>query len=276
MGWSDDSCHLWGSIGHAMLGCEVKCFKVDPDDVNKKVEVPPTKDLFAPSEEEQGEICFRGRNCMMGYLANPKLGDEHMATMEKKNAETIDDEGWLHSGDKACMDERGMFRISGRYKEIIIGAGGENIAPVPIEDSIKFNVPAISNIIMIGDKRKFNVALLTLKVKGSTGELPGTNELDGAALDVNPDVKTVEEAMKDAQFIETISEGIRATNADGSVCPSNASKVQKFMILPVDFSVEGGELTPSLKLKRSVVEKRYAKQIDGMYTSKEMYVPFHP
>lgn len=78
---------------------------------------------------------------MMGYLANPDLGAEHVAEIEKKSADAIDKEGWLHSGDKGCRDERGMFRVTGRYKELLIGAGGENIAPVPIvRQSLSFSL----------------------------------------------------------------------------------------------------------------------------------------
>ena len=102
--------------------------------------------------------------------------------IQGKNAGAIDNEGWLHSGDKGCMYVRGCVKITGRYKELIIGAGGENIAPVPIEDNVKKLCPAVSNFMMVGDKRKFNVALVTLKAKGATGELPGGDELDGDAL----------------------------------------------------------------------------------------------
>ena len=98
---------------------------------------PLAKDLFNPTEEEQGEICYRGRNIMAGYMANPALGTDHVNTIKKKVTDAIDSDGWLHSGDKGCMDERKMLRITGRYKELIIGAGGENVAPVPIEDEIK-------------------------------------------------------------------------------------------------------------------------------------------
>ena len=85
--------------------------------------VPPAADMFRPTEAEQGEICYRGRNIMMGYLANPDLGPEHVAEIAQKNEEAIDSNGWLHSGDKGCVDVRGMHRITGRYKELLIGAG---------------------------------------------------------------------------------------------------------------------------------------------------------
>merc|ERR1719343_589960 len=117
--------------------------------------------------------------------------------MTEKNAGTIDKLGWLHSGDKGCMDTNGMVRITGRYKELIIGAGGENIAPVPVEESIKLCCPALSNVMMVGDNRKYNVALVTLLTEGSTGEFPGGDNLTGAALDVSKGVTTISQAIKD-------------------------------------------------------------------------------
>lgn len=99
----------------------------------------------------------------MGYLAQPDLGDEHVEEIERKTAVTIDKDGWLHSGDKGIVTEAGMVKVTGRYKELIIGAGGENIAPVPIEDHIKASCDGINEVIMIGDKQKYNVALVTLK-----------------------------------------------------------------------------------------------------------------
>jgi len=272
--WSTDECHLWGSCGYTMPGTEVKVFRQTGATINEKVEAPRCESKAAATEEQQGEICFRGRHVMMGYMANPRLGAAHVKEIEAKNAGTIDNEGWLHSGDKGTMTKTGMLHITGRYKEIIITAGGENVAPVPIEDSVKKLCGAVSNIIMIGDKRKFNVCLITLKAKGATGELPGGNDLDGGALLVNPDVTTVSGAMDDPTMIETIIKAIKATNADGSCCPSNASKIQKFTILPKDISVETGDLTATLKLKRSVVQEKYAKQIEAMYASKETYVKY--
>jgi long-chain-fatty-acid--CoA ligase ACSBG len=212
---------------------------------------------------------------MMGYLGNPDLGEEHIATITKKLSEAIDKEGWCHSGDQGAKDERGMVKITGRYKELIIGAGGENIAPVPIEDRVKELCPAISNILMIGDQRKFNVALVTLKAVGATGEQPGTNDLDGAAATLVDGVKTITGAANNEAYIKAITDAIVGANNDGSVTPSNAAKIQKFTILPHDFSVDGGELTPTLKTKRSVVDKTYKDVIDHMYSSKETYVK-HP
>merc|ERR1719274_458724 len=102
---------------------------------------------------------------MLGYMANADLGKDHVKEIEKKTEEAIDAQGWLHSGDKGCVDTRGMFKITGRYKELLIGAGGENIAPVPIENNIKKLCPAISNVMMIGDRKPYNCAFITLKQK---------------------------------------------------------------------------------------------------------------
>ena len=97
-----------------------------------------------------------------------------------------------------------MFKITGRYKELIIGAGGENIAPVPIEDNVKRLCPVISNILVIGDRRKFNVALVTLKAVGATGESAGTDDLDAAAAEFDPSLKTIGEAANDEAYIAMI------------------------------------------------------------------------
>ncbi len=158
-----------------------------------------------------------------------------------------------------------MIRITGRYKELIIGSGGENIAPVPIEEHIKSNFPAISNVVMVGDKRKYNVALVSLKSVGATGELPGTNMLDGAAKEVNPDVTKISEAQKDKIWLEYVEKARVHVNSDPEVCPNNAFKIQKMAILPRDFSVETLEFTPTLKMKRNVVEEVWKDVIDSMY-----------
>jgi len=156
------------------------------------------------------------------------------------------------------MDTYGMVKITGRYKEIIIGAGGENVAPVPIENNMKKICSAISNIIMIGNKHKFNVCLITLKAKETGGgELPGSDDLDGDALDVNSDITTISAAMNDKKWQQFIEDALNETNSNGEVCPSNAAKIQKFSILPSDFSIETGELTATLKIKLNVRRDKY-------------------
>jgi len=106
-----------------------------------------------PDDNGEGEICMRGRNTMMGYLKN----DE--ATLQ-----TIDSLGYIRSGDKGKIEKDGHLKITGRIKELIIGAGGENIAPVPVEDNFKESCAACSNIMMIGEQQRFMSCLITFKV----------------------------------------------------------------------------------------------------------------
>merc|ERR1719197_656539 len=146
---------------------------------------------------------------MMGYMAQADLGAAHIAEIQKKTAEAIDSEGWLHSGDKGMITSSGMVKITGRYKELIIGEGGENIAPVPIEDHVKKMCDGIAEVMMVGDKRKYNVALVTLKAVGANGEVPGTDELDAGARRVNPAVTTISGAMDDAEWIKVVTEAIQ-------------------------------------------------------------------
>ena len=106
-----------------------------------------------PDEHGEGEICMRGRNTMMGYLKNDK------ATMD-----AMDEQGYIKSGDKGKIMKDGHLKITGRIKELIIGAGGENIAPVPIEDNFKECCPPCSNIMVVGEQQRFMAALITFKV----------------------------------------------------------------------------------------------------------------
>merc|ERR1712054_487945 len=174
-------------------------------------------------------------------MANPDLGAEHVKDIEKKTAETIDADGWLHSGDKGMITKAGMVKITGRYKELIIGEGGENIAPVPIEDHVKKMCDGVNEVMMVGDKRKYNVALITLKAVGANGESPGTDNLDAGAKRVNPAVTTITQALDDKTWIDTVTKAITATNKDPKVCINNAFTIQKFCILPTNFSEENNQ-----------------------------------
>ena len=216
--------------------------------VELKIDHDPKRDK--PGE---GEVCFRGRHVMMGYMHDPA-----------KTAESIDEDGWLHSGDVGRVDpDTNLLSITGRIKELIITAGGENIAPVPIEDKIKSLLPGISNVMMVGDKKKYNTCLITLRqVPDLATEGGFTDELFGNSLEVSPASKTVTAAKADPTWTAYIQKGIDEYN---KVAVSNAQKIQKFTILDADFSVPGGELTATQKLKRAVVDKKYAAAIAAMY-----------
>jgi long-chain-fatty-acid--CoA ligase ACSBG len=271
---NNEQAHAWGSCGWELPGVEVRAFKVNPDNINDKTPVPEAPSLDETDEKYMGELCFRGRHIMMGYMAQPALGKDHVAEINKKTAEAIDNEGWMHSGDKGLITVLGMTKITGRYKELIIGDGGENIAPVPIEDVVKKTCEGVNEVMMIGDKRKYNVALITLKAVGANGEIPGTDQLDAAAARLNPQVQTITGAIADQMWIEAVTAAVTAANNDTKVCINQAFKIQKFCILPTNFSEEMGELTPTKKLKRKQVETRYAALIDRMYADKGVYIPF--
>mmetsp|Transcript_92526 Transcript_92526/g.205623 ORF Transcript_92526/g.205623 Transcript_92526/m.205623 type:complete len:752 (-) Transcript_92526:82-2337(-) len=271
---SSAQAHEWGSVGYQLPATEIGAFIVDPTDPNKKVLCPRAPDLDSQEEEFQGELCFRGRHVMMGYMAQQDFGPAHVQEMMKKNAETIDAEGWLHSGDKGMVTEAGMVKITGRYKELIIGEGGENIAPVPIEDHVKKSCDGINEIMMVGDHRKYNIALVTLKAVGAAGETPGTDKLDAGAKTVNPEVKTISAALDDKVWIDTVTKAINSANSNTKICPNNTFKIQKFTILPTNFSEEQNELTPTKKLKRKVVETKYHDLIEKIYAASGTYVRY--
>ena len=229
-----------GSVGRPMLGTETKI------------------------AEGNGELCYRGRHIFAGYMGMPE-----------KTEEAIDSDGWLHSGDVAKFDDNddpripkpsGFMYITGRIKELIITAGGENVPPVLIEDELKRAMPALSNAMVIGDKRKFLTVLLCLKVEVDADNIP-TNKLTGTALEVSKEIKssatTTLEAMNDEKWQRYFDEGVKAANEKAT---SRAQRVGKWALLPTDFSEKGGELTPTLKLKRPVAAEKYSKEIEALYS----------
>lgn len=203
----------------------------------------------------EGEVCMRGRNVFMGYFKNAAA-----------TREAIDADGWLHSGDLGTIDSAGFLRITGRIKELVITAGGENVAPVAVEDAVKAGCAAISNAMLIGDKRKFVALLVTFKVKPDADGAP-TTELDDPALAVAAAIgstaRTSPDAARCPKFRATIQDAVTKANA---LAVSNAARVQRWVALDKDFSVQGGELTPTLKLKRRVVQERYSSVIDRLYS----------
>lgn len=212
--------------------------------------------LAEPDEKGQGEICMWGRHVMMGYL-----------NREDKTSEDIDEEGWMHSGDLGKMDSEEFLFITGRKKELLITAGGENVAPVPVEDQIKTELPCISNAILIGDRQKFLSVFLTFKVV-MDNDTP-TNQLTPTAIEWcqslgRQNIKTVDDILQgpDVKIMSAIQTGIDRANKHAV---SNAARVQRWTILPTDVSIPGGELGPTLKLKRFYFTKKYNDAIDRLY-----------
>eukprot|EP00488_Nonionellina_sp_1-RS-2012_P001445 TRINITY_DN2319_c0_g1_i2.p1 TRINITY_DN2319_c0_g1~~TRINITY_DN2319_c0_g1_i2.p1 ORF type:complete len:143 (-),score=48.61 TRINITY_DN2319_c0_g1_i2:486-914(-) len=135
----------------------------------------------------------------------------------------------LHSGDVgAISDKYNLLAITGRIKELIITAGGENIAPVPIEDYLKNECPAISNVVVIGDRKKYLVALVTLKVKQNKDVLSYSDDLEDLAKEVDTGCRTVDDAKKSEKWKEYIQSGLDKYNRDPEYCVSNAQKYNIF------------------------------------------------
>ncbi len=199
----------FGSGGRAFPGAEVK---IAPD----------------------GEILVKGRNVFMGYYKDAQA-----------TAETLVD-GWLQSGDLGELDDDGFVWITGRKKDIIITAGGKNVAPKPLEGGLK-NHELISEAVVIGDRRKFLSVVVTLDEEAAERYML-ENNLEGAA-HTNP------------QIHDEVQEAVDELNKDFA----RVEQLKKFAILPRQLSIEGGELTPTLKVKRNKVNEHFADIIDGMY-----------
>eukprot|EP00163_Fabomonas_tropica_P027940 TRINITY_DN552_c1_g1_i9.p1 TRINITY_DN552_c1_g1~~TRINITY_DN552_c1_g1_i9.p1 ORF type:complete len:539 (-),score=216.28 TRINITY_DN552_c1_g1_i9:250-1866(-) len=208
-----------------------------------------------PDKDGNGEIIYRGRHIFMGYMHN-----------EEATAATIDENGFLHSGDVGKVDGNGFLQITGRIKELIITAGGENIPPVLIEDTIKREVPEISNVMVIGDKRKFLSCVITLRVDLDAEGTPTKNltaDVQAKFKSLGAEVTTTTEAKDNDVVKKYIDEGIARANKQAI---SNAQQVRKFAVLEDDFSLPGGELTPTMKLKRRIVSQKYESVIEGFYS----------
>lgn len=207
------------------------------------------------TDPDTNEVMFRGRIVMMGYMKQP---DE--------TAATIDADGWLHTGDQAVIDADGFVKITGRLKELIVTAGGENVSPVPIENKIMELCPVIANCVVVGDKRKFLSCLISLKteVNPLTGE-PSDKLLPAVVEAIKKEggsATTLQEARNDEAVKKMVEAAIEGYN---KVAISRAQEVRKWYLMERDLSLSHGELTATLKLKRNVVHDHYKKEIDSLY-----------
>lgn len=188
---------------------------------------------------DDGEICMRGRHVFKGYFKN-----------EAATTEALDDDGWLHSGDIGEIDSRGFLKITDRKKDLLITAGGENIAPQLIEGKLK-SIPWVSQAVVVGDRQKHLSALLTLD----------ETKLNDAIAQAGSDAKTMKEAADDKKVAAWLLTEVNKINED----LARVQTIKKIQVLPVDLSIDGGELTPTMKVRRKVVNKKYQSFIDGFY-----------
>ncbi|MDI2127448.1 AMP-dependent synthetase/ligase [Yinghuangia seranimata] len=189
---------------------------------------------------EDGEVLLRGPSVMSGYHNNPEA-----------TAEVLEPDGWLHTGDIGEIDGHGSLRITDRKKDLIKTSGGKYVAPSDIEGRFKGLCPYVSNILVLGNNRNFCTALITLDADALAGWAAGNGlgDLAYPELVAAPQVRTLIEG-----YVEQLNTDLQRWQT-----------IKKFEVLPRDLSVETGELTPSLKVKRVVVERTYSGLIDGMY-----------
>ena len=189
---------------------------------------------------EDGELLFKGGQVFDGYW------DNEAATAEAKDAD-----GWFHTGDVGEIDEDGFVRITGRKKEILVTAGGKNVAPAVLEDRLRAHL-LVDQCMVVGDGRPFIGALVTLDRE----TIGGWAEQHGKPADIK---KLADDVDLHAEIQAAVDEANKAV--------SQAESIRKFRILPADWTEEGGQLTPSLKLKRNVVMSQCLDEVESLYTT---------
>jgi long-subunit acyl-CoA synthetase (AMP-forming) len=188
---------------------------------------------------QDGEILMRGPHVFPGYLQD-----------EAATRETLDGDGWLHSGDIGTLDADGFLQVTDRKKELIITSGGKNIAPQVLETRLK-QIPGVAHAAVVGDRRHYVAALLTLDPQ----RLPAVAAAAGSP------ARSLEEAAACPLLRAHLERELEAVNQT----LARYESVRRFTVLPAEFSIAGGELTPTMKLKRRVVYQKYAREIEGLY-----------
>ena len=227
-------CELWGM---SETSCAVTVNPPGRQRIGTVGTVLPNTELKIA---EDGELLVRGPLLMRGYRNDPQ-----------KTAETIDTDGWLHTGDIASIDEDGYVRIVDRKKELMINASGKNMSPANIENEIRAAIPLAGPTVVIGDDRPYVVALMTLDADAAAAFAAqhGITETSPKALVDEPAVRAVFE------------KGIAAANEK----LSRVEQVKQWIILPDVWEPGGDEITPTMKLKRKPIAEKYATQIDQLY-----------
>ncbi len=189
---------------------------------------------------DDGEVLVKGVCVFKGYLGRPDL-----------DAEAFTEDGWFRTGDLGSLDEDGFLKITGRKKEIIVTAGGKNVAPAQLEDQIRSSA-IVSQCVVVGEGQKFIGALITIDEEALPGWLSRHHK----------DAGLTPEQLKDDPELLAELQGV-VDKANTSV--SHAEAIKKFRVVPTDFTEESGHLTPSLKIKRAVVMKDFASEVDALY-----------
>jgi long-chain acyl-CoA synthetase len=190
---------------------------------------------------DDGEILLRGGQVFTGYYNNAKA-----------TREAIDGDGWFHTGDLGDIDSDGFLKITGRKKEIIVTAGGKNVAPAVLEDRLRAH-PLVSQCIVVGDNKPFIGALVTIDAEA----FPAWKATAG-----KPEDATVAAMVDDPDLRTTIQGAVDEANK----AVSKAESIRSFRILPVDFTEEGGQMTPSMKLKRAVILGEFSADVEALYS----------
>jgi long-subunit acyl-CoA synthetase (AMP-forming) len=188
---------------------------------------------------DDGELLVRGPHVFKGYYKN-----------EEVTRETLDADGWLHSGDVAEIDAEGFVRITDRKKELIITAGGKNIAPTYLEGKLK-QIPTISQAVAIGDRRPYVAALLAVD----------SNRVTAEAEKAGSPARTPEEAARCPVFEAHVEKQVEEINRG----LARYEQIKRFALLPSELTTDGGELTPTMKLKRRVIHEKYRDAIEALY-----------
>ena len=189
---------------------------------------------------DDGEVLIRGPIVMQGYWQN-----------NAANAEVFDEERWFKSGDLGKLDDEGFLYIVGRKKEIIVTAGGKNVAPAVLEDRLRSH-PLVSQCMVVGDNQPFIAALVTIDPDALKAWVTN-NKKDGASIN---------DLINDPDLIAVVQTAVDEANK----AVSKAESIRKFTILPVDFTIAGGHLTAKLSVKRHVVAKEFAQEIDALFS----------
>ena len=188
---------------------------------------------------EDGEIMLAGGQIFTGYWNNPTA-----------TAESIEPDGWFHSGDIGEIDDDGFLRITGRKKELLVTAAGKNVAPAVLEDRLRANW-LVSQCMVVGDAKPFIGALVTIDPESFPAWVSQNNKGDA----------TVADMVNDPDLNAAIQSAVDEANK----AVSHAEAIKKFAILPVDWTEEGGQITPSLKLKRAVVMQEFGEDVERLY-----------